>query len=54
MVLCAYVIGERMILTVQDNTFSQQPAIFCYNLSDDIAERMNTPPCPHETIAIVD
>ncbi len=35
----AFSIGEKMMLSVQDQSFSQQPTIFIYNLADDINER---------------
>lgn len=35
--------GERMILTAQDNQYSQQPSIFIYNLADDVKEQTADP-----------
>jgi len=35
--------GERMCLTVQDNTFSTTPSIFIHNLQDEISEQTDDP-----------
>lgn len=36
---CQFAHGERMFLSVQDNTFSQTPTIFIYNLAEDLKDR---------------
>lgn len=36
---CQFAHGERMFLSVQDNTFSQVPTIFIYNLAEDLKDR---------------
>jgi len=35
--------GERMCLTVQDNTFNTQPAIFIHNLQEDLSTQSDDP-----------
>jgi len=35
--------GERMILTVQDSSFSQQATLFIYNLKEDLKEQEEAP-----------
>jgi translation initiation factor 3 subunit I len=40
---CQFAHGERMFLSVQDNTFSQTPTIFIYNLAEDLAQQTKEP-----------
>jgi len=40
---CQFAHGERMFLSVQDNTFSQTPTIFIYNLAEDLKDQSSDP-----------
>lgn len=40
---CQFAHGERMFLSVQDNTFSQTPTIFIYNLAEDLKDQTSEP-----------